>query len=213
MKLSLNYLMLTPTPSHRHTLLFFFSMAVICSCECVVFAAAQSISCLQTRQNPSVSTPTSQPAIGHKTRYVHTLKLPASSPNTMIICKKRKIKPPRGRGPFLAEGGRKGWLETRSSEQMSSTSNHCAALCFLFSFHTLKVKKIHKITKQHKVLVAKFMISPWLDWVLDDAAVRKCASGADEMKGCDVIRSKVTTSELSNLGNSVWIRVKTGARP
>lgn len=45
------------------------------------------------------------------------------------------------------------------------------------------------------------MSSPRLDSVLDDGAVRKCASGAAETKGCDLIRLRVTTSELLNLGN------------
>lgn len=40
------------------------------------------------------------------------------------------------------------------------------------------------------------MISPWLDLVLRDGAVKKCASGGDETKGCDAIRLKVPTSEL-----------------
>lgn len=119
--------------------------------------------------------------------------------------KKRKIKPycpphhSERPGAIFSRGRKEGLLGDSESRTNEPDAESLPCFVFLFLLTHPEGKKRHKITKQHKVPVS----SPRLDLALDDGAVRKCASGAAETKGCDVIRLKVTTSELLNLGKRV----------
>lgn len=101
--------------------------------------------------------------------HVHTLGLPASSPNTIITHKTKTycFPPAKGFGPraIFSRGRKEGLL---AAWEPRTNKLHVKPLpCFVFLFLILHPKgKKKKVDK-----VAKFMISLWLDLVQDDAAV------------------------------------------
>lgn len=109
----------------------FVRMAVIGSCERVVFAAAQSISCLQPRHEPSVSAATSQSASAHGSGRASCI----SQHNDHRRRKEKPYCPPppfREAGAIFSRGRKEGLLG--DSEPRTNEPDVESLPCFVLLF-------------------------------------------------------------------------------